>query len=57
MQPENDLPRRTQRDILMGHDFILRRKQQGIDLEEINGSDVKKYNKYPCPPSVNQDKE
>ena len=41
----------------MGHDFILRRKQQGIDLEEINGSDVKKYNKYPCPPSVNQDKE
>ena len=41
MQPENDLPRRTQRDILMDHDFILRRKQQGIDLEEINGSDVK----------------
>ena len=25
----------------MDHDFILRRKQQGIDLEEINGSDVK----------------
>ncbi len=41
----------------MDHDFILRRKQQGIDLGEINGSDVKKYNKHPCPTSVNQDNE